>query len=254
MWAMVQLDAEPVAPERRDLADSEFSAVVAAVTSAFGDPTRRQVYLYVRDSLSGVTATQAAQHFSLHPNVARHHLDKLAAGGYLEVYSSRARISGAGRPSKCYRASGPAPALGTSSPGGELLLALLGGALALLPQHEAEEMAEQVGFAYGSKLAASMAVGEGQRSFRSALRAVADALTAQGFAAHAEARGQSLALVKEACPFFDAAVQHPVICAVDRGMVRGMLNALYGRATGPAESSSRAMGDKTCSTCLPAVG
>ena len=65
-------------------------------------------------------------------------------------------------------------------------------------------MAEQVGFVYGSKLAASMAVGEGQRSFRSALRAVADALTAHGFAAHAEARGQSLALVKEACPFFDA--------------------------------------------------
>ena len=87
-------------------------------------------------------------------------------------------------------------------------------------------MAEQVGFVYGSKLAASMAVGEGQRSFRSALRAVADALTAHGFAAHAEARGQSLALVKEACPFFDAAVQHPVICAVDRGMVRGMLDAL----------------------------
>jgi hypothetical protein len=94
-------------------------------------------------------------------------------------------------------------------------------------------------------------IGEGQRSFRSALRAVADALTAHGFAAHAEARGQSLALVKEACPFFDAALQHPVICAVDRGMVKGMLNALYGRSTGPAESSSRAMGDETCATRLP---
>ena len=130
-------------------------------------------------------------------------------------------------------------------------MALLGGALALLPRPEAEQMAEQVGFAYGSKLAASMAAGEGQRSFRSALRAVADALTAHGFAAHAEARGQSLALVKEACPFFEAAMEHPVICAVDRGMVRGMLDALYGRSTGPAESSSRAMGDETCATCLP---
>jgi predicted ArsR family transcriptional regulator len=253
MSAMVQLEAEPAASERKSLTGSEFSAVVAAVTSAFGDPTRRQVYLYVRDSITGVTASQVASHFSLHPNVARHHLDKLAAGGYLEVFSSRAQVSGAGRPSKCYRASGPAPVLETSSPGVELLLALLGGALALLPQQDAEQMAEQVGFAYGSKLAASMAVGEGQRSFRAALRAVADALTAHGFAAHAEARGESLALVKEACPFFDAAVQHPVICAVDRGMVRGMLNALYGRATGPAESSSRAMGDETCATCLPEV-
>jgi predicted ArsR family transcriptional regulator len=248
----MQLDAEPTASEARRLTGSEFSAVVAAVTSAFGDPTRRQVYLYVRDSGTGATASQVARHFSLHPNVARHHLDKLAAGGYLEVFSSRSQLGVVGRPSKCYRVSGPDPTLDRSRPGEELLLSLLGGALALLPQQEAEEMAEQVGFAYGTKLAASMAAGEGQRSFRSALRAVADALTAHGFAAHAEARGQSLALVKEACPFFDAAVQHPVICAVDRGMVRGMLNALYGRATGPAESSSRARGDETCVTCLPA--
>jgi predicted ArsR family transcriptional regulator len=96
-----------------------------------------------------------------------------------------------------------------------------------------------------------MAVAEGQRSFRSALHAVADALTAHGFAAHAEARGRSVALVKEACPFFDAALQHPVICAVDRGMVKGMLSTLYGQATGPAEWSSRAMGDESCSTSLP---
>jgi predicted ArsR family transcriptional regulator len=127
----------------------------------------------------------------------------------------------------------------------------LGGALALVPQQAAEEMAERVGFAYGCKLATSMAVAEGQRSFRSALHAVADALTAHGFAAHAEARGRSVALVKEACPFFDAALQHPVICAVDRGMVKGMLSTLYGQATGPAEWSSRAMGDESCSTSLP---
>jgi predicted ArsR family transcriptional regulator len=113
-------------------------------------------------------------------------------------------------------------------------------------------MAERVGFAHGCKLASSMAGGEGQRSYRAALRAVADALTAHGFAAHAEARGRSLALIKDACPFFGTAVEHPVICAVDRGMVRGMLSTLYGGTTGPAESSSRAMGDETCMTCLPA--
>jgi predicted ArsR family transcriptional regulator len=252
MASVAQLVAEPVAPNNRPMSGSEFSAVVAAVTSAFGDPTRRQVYLFVRDSSSGVTASQVAQRFSLHPNVARHHLDKLAAGGYLEVFSARPQISGAGRPSKRYRASGPAPVLEPSKRGEDLLLALLAGALEMLPQEDAEQMAEQVGFAYGSKLAGSMAVGEGQRSFRSALRAVADALTAHGFAAHAEARGRSLTLVKEACPFFDAAQQHPVICAVDRGMVRGMLSALYGGATGPTESSSRAMGDESCTTCLSA--
>jgi len=51
---------------------------VAAITSAFGDNTRRQIYLFARER-QGVTATEVADHFTLHPNVARHHLDKLAA-------------------------------------------------------------------------------------------------------------------------------------------------------------------------------
>jgi predicted ArsR family transcriptional regulator len=237
---------------------AEFSAVVAAVTSAFGDPTRREVYLYARESPIGVTATQVARRFSLHPNVARHHLDKLAAGGYLEVASDhgqRGAARSAGRPSKRYRASGPAPVLGIPKREDELLLALLAGALALLPDREAEEMAERVGFDYGTKLAAAMGSrghrGDSHRSFRAALQAVADALTAHGFAAHAEARGRTLALVKEACPFLEEARQHPVICAVDRGMVKGMLQALSGSEPAPAQWSSRAMGDAACTTSLP---
>ena len=58
-----------------------FSAAVAAITSAFGDPSRRRIFLHVRASDGGVTAAEVAERFELHPNVARHHLDKLAAGG-----------------------------------------------------------------------------------------------------------------------------------------------------------------------------
>jgi len=243
MLLMAQLDA------------TEFSAVVAAVTSAFGDPTRRKVYLYVRESPAGVTASQVAQRFSLHPNVARHHLDKLTRGGYLDVFSTRTQLAGVGRPSKRYRPgtrapvpTAPVPASAGSD--GDLLVALLGGALSLLPPNAAEEMAEHVGFAYGSKLAGSMAIEDSQTSLRPALQAVADALTAHGFAAHAESRGRSLALIKDSCPFFDTAMQHPVICAVDRGMVKGMLSALCGPGSEQTEWSSRALGDKTCVTRL----
>jgi len=81
------------------------------------------------------------------------------------------------------------------------------------------------------------------------LHAIADALTAHGFEAHAEARGGSLALIKESCPFFDTAKQHPVICAVDRGMVRGMLSGLYGEGLVPTETS-RALGDDACVTVV----
>ena len=68
-----------------DLAPDEFAAAVVAVTTAFGDPTRRDIYLYVRAASDGVKAAEIADHFSVHPNVARHHLEKLAAGGYLDV-------------------------------------------------------------------------------------------------------------------------------------------------------------------------
>jgi predicted ArsR family transcriptional regulator len=231
------------------LTDSEFSSAVAAVTTAFGDPTRRDIYLFAREADQGVTAAGVAEHFALHANVARHHLDKLAAGGYLEVHIERTEGGGAGRPSKRYRASAKGMGLEFPTRRDDLLINLLGRALSMLAPPEAEAMAEEVGEAYGLGLAAHMSPGEGQRSVRAALHAIADALTAHGFAAHAEARGGSLALIREQCPFFDTAVQHPVICAVDRGIVRGMLAGLYGDAV-PSGQSSRALGDPACVTVV----
>ncbi len=232
-------------PTRGPLTDAQFSAAVAAVTSAFGDPTRRQIYLFVREQEEGATASEVAERFALHSNVARHHLDKLTAGGYLQVHVTRAAGGGAGRPSKRYLKSAQDTGVEAPRRGDDLLVMLLGEALALIPPGQAEEMAEAVGEQYGRRLAVQMSAGEGHRSFRVALHAIADALTAHGFEAHAEARGGSLALIKDACPFFDTAKQHPVICAVDRGMVRGMLSGLYGETVTPTESS-RALGDDAC--------
>ncbi|MCB0969676.1 MAG: helix-turn-helix transcriptional regulator, partial [Ilumatobacter sp.] len=70
---------------------ASFNATVSAITDAFGDPTRRAIYLYVRDGGDdhGLTTATVADHVGVHPNVARHHLDKLAAGGYLEVQTGK---------------------------------------------------------------------------------------------------------------------------------------------------------------------
>jgi predicted ArsR family transcriptional regulator len=239
---------EPIRPE-------EFSSTVAAITSAFGDPSRRQIYLFAREAPDGVTASEVAERFALHANVARHHLDKLAAGGYLEVRTGRSSAESstatrAGRPSKRY-AAGSRPA-GIDAPvrPDDLVLALLARALDALPRDVAERMAEEVGIEYGRAMAASLHPGgDGQRSFRSALHAVADALTAHGFAAHAEGRGDALRIVSDSCPFAGS-VASPVICAVDRGMVKGMLAAIYGD-TSPETASSRAFGDDTCVTAVP---
>ena len=220
-------------------ADRRFSAAVAAVTAAFGDPTRREIYLHVR-AHPGATASEVASAFSLHPNVARHHLDRLASGGYLEVSLERPPSAGAGRPSKRYRAAeGPGgdPTLDLVTHRDDLLVSLLAEALELLGPIEAERMEP----------------GEGQRSVRAAMHAIADALTAHGFAAHAEDRGDSTAVVAEHCPFGDAAAQHPVICAVDRGMVRGLLAGLCGTEADepiPVVLSSRARGDDACAALV----
>ena len=95
------------------------------------------------------------------------------------------------------------------------------------------------GMEYGAAMAAGLTgsdLAAGQRSLRSALHAVADALTAHGFAAHTDSHHDSLRIINNHCPFGDVAIEHPVICAVDRGMVKGMLQALYG---GDAEPLAR---------------
>ena len=65
---------------------------------------------------------------------------------------------------------------------------------------------------------------------------------------HAEARGTSLTLVAEHCPFGEAATKYPhVLCAVDTGMIKGMLEGLYGE-TEPTIETSRPDGSQHCVT------
>jgi predicted ArsR family transcriptional regulator len=231
--------------------DGRFSAAVAAVAAAFGDPTRRDIFLHVR-SAPGATATEVATTFSLHPNVARHHLQRLVDGGYLAVESGRTAAA-AGRPSKRYFCVEEELTLGPTQRRDDLLMRLLGEAMRRLGPAEAEEMAAHVGEEYGRSLAARMTPGEGQRTVRAAMHAVAETLTAHGFAAHAEDRGDTTAVVAEHCPFGDAPSTNPVLCAVDRGMIKGLLAGLCSPASPqahPVMLSSRARGDDSCSASV----
>jgi predicted ArsR family transcriptional regulator len=240
-----------------------FTATVSAITDAFGDPTRRSIYLYAKEHSgtddTGVTASMVAAEVGVHANVARHHLDKLAAGGYLEVVSGKVAGAGAGRPSKRYVVVGDSVRMSDVDfpvRSDDLLLSLLGRALDRLPNDEAEMIAEEVGQEYGRAMAQGLtgdALATGRRSLRSAMQAVADALTAHGFAAHAEGRNDQLRIINNHCPFGDVATDHPVICAVDRGMVKGMLAALVDADDNVVDivtESSFARGDTFCSTAV----
>ena len=229
--------------------DGQFAATVTAVAAAFGDPTRRQIYLHLR-AHPGLSASEVAAAFSLHPNVARHHLERLVAGGYLVVDVVR-HDRGAGRPTKRFRIAGGDPVIGFLSRRDDLLVLLLREAMELLGPELAETMAAKVGERYGRSLASQMAPAEGQRSVRAAMRTIAHTLTAHGFAAHAEDHGDATAVVAENCPFGEAAAAQPVLCAVDRGMVSGLLAGLcrdLPEGAMPVVLSSRARGDQSCTT------
>jgi predicted ArsR family transcriptional regulator len=234
--------------QERSLSAEEFTATVAAVTSAFGDQTRREIYLFAREAIDGVTAAEIAGRFALHPNVARHHLEKLTSGGYLSAAIAKERGAGrpAGRPSKRYRATDGDEVLSLPLRHDDVLAGLLARALDALGPEHAETLADQVGYEYGLALAERMEPGAGHRSARTAIAAVADALTAHGFAAHAETDGNELSIVSECCPFGETAQRYPhVVCALDRGMIRGMLARLYGE-TSPHFAASRPEGDDHC--------
>ncbi len=219
-----------------------FTAAIAALTSAFGDPTRRAIFLYLR-AHPGATVSEVAEAHGVHPNVARHHLDRLVAAGQARATSTP---RGVGRPAKAYAAEdvplGEHPTLRRDA----LLVALLERSVELLGPERAEAMALEVGEAYGRRLAGEQGAHDAQRSRRAAMTAIADALTAHGFAARAELRGAESAVVAEACPFGEAAAHHPVLCAVDRGLVIGMLEGMGHDSAAPVRLSSRARGDDSC--------
>ena len=234
----VRAVAAPRVPEDPDA----FTAVVAALSSTFGDPTRRAIYLHVRANPHATVADVAAAH-AVHPNVARHHLDRLVAAGHVTATTAK---RGVGRPAKRYAVTEGSLADAGATRSRELLVALLERSLELLGPERAEAMALEVGQAYGRRLAAERSAADAQRSAHGAMSAVAAALTAHGFAARPEVHDGARAVVAESCPFGEAAAHHPVLCAVDRGLVLGMLEGLDALGGAPVTLSSRARGDDAC--------
>ena len=112
------------------MADDEFSAAITALSSAFGDPTRRSIYLYLRNSPSK-TVTEIAEEFHLHPNVVRHHLERLVSSSHV-VVEAPSPSSTVGRPAKRYSCADDDLAVELGSRRDDLLVALLERALDLL--------------------------------------------------------------------------------------------------------------------------
>lgn len=214
----------PVGP----LDTRQLERTLSDLTSTLGDPTRRSIYLTVRESADSVTAAQVAAKFSIHANVARHHLDRLADEGYLEIALRRPEGKngpGAGRPAKCYSSTDKEIELQFPSRRYELLADLLIRVVQRLEPERASEIAAEVGREYGVELASTLEVPDAA-GFDSVLATVQQAMVNVGFAV--DTNTSSRQLLMSHCPFGRTAFDHPeVVCSLDRGIVNGLMEALH---------------------------
>lgn len=220
---------------------------ISDLTSALGDPTRRAIYIAVRESPDPITSSAISALFEIHPNVARHHLDILSNEGYIRESAVRPKGTGAGRPAKAYEATNKEVTVHFAPRRFEMLTEMLFRVLAEVAPENVSEIAEKVGRAYGEQLAAEIG-GPEDPGYDEAIKAVASAMTGLGFSMDPDIEGQRL--LTSHCPFGETAVEHPeVICSLDRGIVAGLFGAL-GTLCNPVVIPHRKL-DDDCVTRVP---
>jgi len=222
----------------------DFERTLGDLAASLGDPTRRGIYITARESAHPVTAGQISEIFGIHPNVARHHLDRLVDDGYLSVSSRRAPSHGAGRPAKAYEATEKEIVVSYPARRYDLLAELLIRVVERIAPDDAATIAEQVGREYGAELAAQVGLPE-EDGFADAVRAVTRAMAGVGFGIDAD---DDLQMLTRHCPFGTAAANHPeVVCRLDQGIVRGLL-AATGIDVAPATVNPHADPAEACVT------
>ena len=225
-----------------------FENRISDLTSALGDPTRRAIYIAVRESAEPLTTTTISNVFDIHPNVARHHLHRLTEDGYLRVSATRGRSGpGAGRPAKGYEATSKEVSVHFAPQRSEMLVELLMKVLEKVSKDDLSGIAEEVGRQYGKELAFEIGVQE-ETGYDAAVQSVAKAMTGLGFAMDPDISGQRL--LTSHCPFGEAASNHPeVVCSLDRGIVSGLFGQLSVPCTPVLIPHSRP--DDDCITRVP---
>ena len=193
------------------------------LAASLGDPTRRGIFVMVRESAEPATAARVAEVFGIHPNVARHHLDRLVEAGYLRIGGPAAQRSGAGRPAKRYEATDKEILVSYPARRYDLLAELLVRVVERIAPDTGPEVAEAIGRDYGRALASEVGSPDRPGETAEALAAVARAMMGVGFEV---ATGDDRLLTSH-CPFGSTAANHPeVVCRLDKGIMSGLLESI----------------------------
>lgn len=223
------------------------------VSAVLADPTRYRIYQHVLSASHGVTVSEMAREFGLHPNVARMHLGKLADIGLL--VASAGKTGRGGRPGYVYSPSGSAVSLNVPARDFQLLADLLVQSLALTGEGGKEAIA-QIGRTFGHRLGLEAVSTSGVHSpgetdaaqQEHILRTCAEALERLGIATHIHRREDgSVNLVLRTCGFQEVATAHPEhICHLCQAMVEGITETCLEAGPRVKQAASVSRGAKEC--------
>jgi predicted ArsR family transcriptional regulator len=181
---------------------------------ALAQPTRAQIFTFLVEKRGPAGTEEVAEHFGLHPNGIRRHLERLLEGGFV----TRGRVrAGQGRPRDSWAVSPDA------QPGGQRPRAYsdLAGWLARAIPANATRLREleRAGREIGRELAPSPS-GDPARD-------LGDALAALGFEPTLSEREDGFACSLGNCPYRDAVrANQAVVCGLHRGITAGILAQL----------------------------
>jgi predicted ArsR family transcriptional regulator len=191
------------------------------------EPTRRKVYLAVRDARSAMTRDEVAQASGVNRRLATFHLDLLADAGLLTTDYARPEGRsgpGAGRPAKRYQAKPIDLELSLPTRRYDVAARILARAINEARRGEARAHAARVAHDEGVRVGTLRRPGR-RLSATATLQVAADVLADLGYEPAAE--GDCVRLRN--CPFHAVVDVAPeLVCGVNDALVGGLLDGLGG--------------------------
>jgi predicted ArsR family transcriptional regulator len=204
------------------------------ITNVLSDPTRYYIYQYITNRHQEVTVQEVADHFNIHPNVARLHLSKLED---VNMLASETKKTGkGGRPSRLYRLSDDVIQL--HFPFRDYMLLAKVAIETMVSLGEAGKTAlYHTGKRFGAEVieqeVAKKSLSNNELEFEQKLNILKSAATLAGFYPEFEVNGDQSKIYFQIfnCPFKEVAQDHTdTVCNMHQEFLRGMFEALFSSA------------------------
>lgn len=198
------------------------------ITSTLADETRFQIYDYMLKTHKAYNVQEIADEFSIHPNVARLHLTKLAE---IELITAEFMKTGkGGRPGRMYRVNEEGVQLSFPRRDYELLLRWLIETLAELGE-EALLAGQKTAYKYGQQSISENYPNISTMSLTDKIDLLQEQAALIGYVADTDINGNKFNIKFHvySCPFHSLLKQYSeIVCLLHENFLRGQVYALFG--------------------------